>query len=120
METEHERKAPLTYIIVWIVSVALTLLDMALVRAAGLEVAAWYARRAVDTTAERLNFDFLINFVDRASLFVMVIAALGLAVALEHYFRSAGKEGKLLRKGWKPLAILLGVGLLSQLVRFLL
>jgi hypothetical protein len=116
----QEGKPSLLYVVAWLLSVALILVDMGLLRAAGLEIMALYSTRAITTTADRLNFNFLLSFVERASLFIMVIVALGLAVVLESHYRTLAKERALLRKGWKPLAILIGIGLLSLLVRFLL
>jgi len=117
---EAQEKPSLFYVVVWLLSVALLLADMGLLRTAGLKVMALYSTRAIESTAERLNFNFVLSFVERASLFVMAIAALGLAVVLEFHYRKLAKERALLRKGWKPLAILIGIGLVSFLVRFVL
>ena len=117
---EAEKKPSLLYLLVWFLSVALLLVDMGLLRAAGLEVMALYSTLAVETTAERLNFNFVLSFVERVSLFVMAIGALGLAVVLEFHYRDLSRREMLLRKGWKPIAILVGIGLLSLLVRVLL
>lgn len=103
----------LSYIFVWIGSLALMVVDILAVRAAMLRIAAWYAFNQITTTARRIEFNFRISFIDRALLFVMAVGALAGAIVLEHRFRHYAEEGMLLRKGWKPLAILAGIALIS-------
>jgi hypothetical protein len=109
-----------SYILVWVGSLALILLDIFAVRAAMLRIAAWYASNQITTTARRIEFNFRINFIDRALLFAMATAALVGAIVLEHRFRHYAEEGMLLEKGWKSLAILGGIALISTLVLFVL
>ncbi len=120
-EGRERLEAPRTaaYLVAWLASVVLILLDVALVRAAFLALAAWWADRTITTTAARIDFNFLISFVDRALLVIMVIAGLVGVVVLERRFRQLAEEHTLLREGWKPLAILAGVGIVSLLVRVL-
>lgn len=108
------------YVVTWLVSVALILLDVALVRSAYLAMAAWWANTRITRTAERINFNFMISFVDRVLLVVMVIAGLVGVIVLERRFRALAEERELLRKGWKPLAILAAIGAVAFFVRFLL
>jgi hypothetical protein len=104
----------------WIVSIALVLLDIAMVRAAVLKAAAWYAARSITTAAERIKFGFRVSFVDRVLLLVMVIAGLGTIIALEHRYRLLAEQLSLLRKGWKPIVMLAGIGLVGLAVQLFL
>jgi hypothetical protein len=103
----------LSYLLMWVGSLALMLLDIFAVRAAMLRIAAWYASSQITTTARRIEFNFRVNFVDRLLLFVMAVGALVGAIVLEHRFRHYAEEGLLLQKGWKSIAILAGIALIS-------
>ncbi len=110
----------LSYLIAWFGSVVLVLVDILLLRAVLLRGAAWYAAREITTTAQRIEFDFLIGFIDRVLLFVMVVAGLGGTIILEHHYRTLARRQQLLRQGWKPVLILVGIGLGCQGVLLLL
>jgi hypothetical protein len=119
--SDDKARAPwLLYLIMWLGSAALMLVDILLVRAAFLRVAAWYTARQITTTAERIDFEFLIGFIDRALLFTMVVAGLAGVIVLEHHYRNLAGQQQLLRQGWKPVLILVGIGLGCQLVLWLL
>jgi len=108
------------YVVMWIVSIALVLLDIALVRAAVLKAAAWYAATSITTTAMRIKFGFQVSFVDRVVLLAMAIAGLVAIIALEHRYRLLAEQRELFRKGWKPIVILAGIGVVGLAVqRFL-
>jgi len=110
----------LFYLLFWVVSIALAVLDILLLRTMLLEIAAWYASRAITTTAERIEFNFRISFIDRGLLFLMAIAGLAVVIALEHRYRALADRQELVSEGWKPVAILAGIGLISLAVRLLL
>jgi len=108
------------YLVMWIVSIALVLLDIALVRAAVLKAAAWYAATSITTTATRIKFGFQVSFVDRVVLLAMAIAGLVAIIALERRYRLLAEQRELFRKGWKPVVILAGIGVVGLAVqRFL-
>jgi hypothetical protein len=119
---EEKSDVPRTaaYLVAWFISVGLTLLDIALLRSAYLALVAWWADRRITTTAQRIDFDFLISFLDRALLILIVIGGLVAVIALEHTFRRLAGQRALLKKGWRPMAILVGIGLLALLVQWVL
>lgn len=117
---DNVRSPWLLYLIMWLGSAALVLVDILLVRAVFLRAAAWYAARMITTTAERIDFEFLVGFIDRVLLFTMVIAGLISVIVLEHHYRNLARQQQLLRQGWKPVLILVGIGLGCLLVLQLL
>jgi hypothetical protein len=121
LESDDKARTPwLLHLMMWFGSAALVLIDILLVRAAFLRVAAWYTAREITTMAERIDFEFLIGFIDRALLFTMVVVGLGGVIVLEYHYRNLAKQQQLLRQGWKPILILVGIGLGCQLVLRLL
>lgn len=109
------------YLVLWTLSTALVLVDMALVRSALMEVLAWYAKvRNIADTAARFDFGFLVSAVDRGLLLAMAIAGLGAAIGLESLYRHLAERRRLAQDGWKVLAILAGLALVSLLIRFVL
>jgi len=108
------------YLVMWIVSTALVLLDIVMVRAAVLKAAAWYAARSITTTATRIEFGFRVSFVDRVLLAAMAIAGLVAVIALEHRYRLLAEQRELLRKGWQPVVMLAGIALVGLAVQLFL
>lgn len=125
-KTEHEqapdrkRRVPVvSYLVMWLISVIVIFLDILSLRMMALRIAAWHAARTITTTAERIEFNFRISFIDRALLFVMAIAGLGVVIWLERRYRTLAEQHELFSKGWKIVAILVGIGLFSLIVRLL-
>ena len=109
------------YLVLWIVSTALILVDMALARNACMELLAWYAKvRNIADTAARFSFGFVVDAVDRGLLLMMAVVGLGAAIGLEALYRHLAEHRRLLRDGWKVPAILVGLALISLLIRFAL
>lgn len=120
MSRHENRMQVVPYLVMWIVSIALVFLDIALVRAAALKAAAWYAARSITTTAMRIEFGFRVSFIDRVLLLAMAIAGLVAVIALEHRYRLLAEQRELFRKGWKPVVVLSGIGLVGLAVQLLL
>lgn len=120
MSRHENRMQVVPYLVMWMVSIALVFLDIALVRAAALKVAAWYAARSITTTAMRIEFGFRVSFIDRVLLLAMAIAGLVAVIALEHRYRLLAEQRELFRKGWKPVVVLAGIGLVGLAVQLLL
>lgn len=109
------------YLVLWILSTALVLVDLALLRNALLETLAWFAKvRGIADTAARFNFGFFADAVDRSMLLVMSIVGLGVAIAFEPLYRHMAQRHRLFQEGWRVIAILVGIALFSLLVRFVL
>lgn len=109
------------YLVLWTLSTALVLVDLALIRSAFMEGLAWYAKvRNIADTAARFRFGFLVNAVDRGLMLGMAVAGLGAAIGLEALYRHLAAHRRLLRDGWKVPAILVGLALISLLIRFAL
>jgi hypothetical protein len=107
------------YVLAWLVSVVLIGVDIMLVREAYLMIAAWWVDRRIDSYAEQLDFSFRSGFFYMAMLVILVGAGLAAVVGLEHHFRKLAERRQLFAKGWKPLAILAGIGVIAFPVRFL-
>ena len=108
----------------WLASVALTILDLGIVRNVVLDAMTWIAvhrspeQRAQDLLAGNL-FGWKIELVGQIMLLVFACVGIGLAIVIEYTYRQAGDRRTLTRRIAKvmlPQVIVAVIGLLLQAV----
>ena len=92
------------YIAAWLISAALVMVNVVVVREASLDVLTAIQGSQMETSDEgqknktRLDMGFLIGAIDQVMLCISGITVMGLAIGLEHYFRKGQQQGKLLNR----------------------
>ncbi len=113
------------YVVSWLGSTALLLLDVLFARAALQEFMEWWAFRQV--TVERLqglvvgrsDYGWTIGAIDRGMLLVLACAGVALSVFFEYYYRAGMRQGLFYRRVLKVTAIQAGVLLVSLALQFI-
>jgi hypothetical protein len=109
----------LAYVAAWLVSTALVLIDVLLVRQALLSILTWLGTRGGQAPSAYSGFGWTIEFVDRAALLILACAGLGLSVALQYYYRQGADNGVLTRRVIRGMGILLAAGLAAWVLQVL-
>lgn len=107
METNLPDRTPWThtliYIIAWIVSIALLVADLFLIRGLVMDIMTGIGmlRAAADVVAwryARITYGWVVDTVDRAGLLIIGCTGIALVIAIEHYFRKGIPEGLLAKR----------------------
>ncbi len=109
----------LAHVAAWLVSSALLVFDVMLVREALLSVLTWIGAQLGQTPSAYSAIGWTIEFVDRALVLILACVGVALAVVLEHYYRRGAENGLLIRRAIRGLGALLAVGLVAWFLQVL-
>ena len=107
----------LAYVAAWLVSSALLLIDVLLVREALLSVLTWVGAQSGKAPSAYSAIGWTIEFVDRALVLILACVGVALSVVLEHYYRRGAENGLLVRRATRGLGALLAVGLVAWILQ---
>ncbi len=115
----------LGYIIAWLVSTALLIVDLFLARNIIIDMmtSAGLMRQVADPDAwrsRRLTYGWLIDTTDRALLLALACVGIAGSIAIEHHYRKGAAEGKLRRRVIRVMGYELGFGAVALLISWLL
>jgi len=127
METnETHWSGTILYVVAWLICCLLVVLDVLQIREASRDIMTLYQVRQVENAASgtagtvRIRTGFSLEAIDQGLLFIGGIAAVGLAIGLEYYFRKGLQQGELRKRVLRVGGILVVVYFLSFLVERLL
>jgi hypothetical protein len=103
----------------WLLSSALLVIDILLIREALLSVLTWASAQTGKAPSAYSAIGWTIEFVDRALVLILACVGVALSVVLEHYYRRGAENGLLIRRAARGLGILLGVGLVAWILQVL-
>jgi hypothetical protein len=109
----------LAYVAAWLVSSALLLIDVLLVREALLSVLTWVSAQTGQASSAYSAIGWTIEFVDRALVLILACVGVALSVVLEHTYRRGAENGLLIRRAMRGLGTLLAVGLVAWILQVL-
>jgi len=117
-EQESSTKNFVFYAIAWFLSCALLIFAMLNTFEMVRDVLKWIAT-TIDDTGKRVDFELMIGTITQGMFFIGGCLSVGLAIGFEYYFRLGEKKGLLVKRVVKVFAALIGVILVSFLVRVL-
>jgi hypothetical protein len=101
----------LAYVAAWLVSSALLVVDVLLIRGALLRILTWISTRGGEMPSAYSSFGWTLDFVDRALMLILACVGVGLSVASQYYYRPGAGKGMLIKRVIRGLGVLLAVGL---------
>lgn len=93
----------LIYIIAWIVSIGVLVLDLFLIRGLVMDIMTFIGllRAAADVVAwryARITYGWIVDTVNYVALLIIGCTGIALVIAIEHYFRKGIPEGLLYKR----------------------
>ncbi len=124
---ELDWKESIVHILAWFLSTALVILDVLMVRVAGLAIAQAIAaasvaaaRQSGELVGQATQYGWTIEALDRGGLLVLGCVGVALALIFEYYFRAGLQKGLFIRRVARVLAIEVAVFLVAWGVQALL
>ena len=114
-------KQTLFYIVAWLVSVVLMLVDLVLVREIVMRIMTSIGLMKAAVNPEtwplvRLTFGWVRGVVDQSALLVLACAGVALTIAIEYYYRKGIPQGLLIKRVTRVVSIELVVGVVSWII----
>ena len=118
-EQESSTKNFIVYIIAWFLSCALLIFTMLNTFEMVRDILIKWIAPTIDNTAKRLDFELMVGSLTLGMYFIGGTLSVGLAIGFEYYYRLGDKKGLLYKRIFKVFAILIGVILVTFIVRIL-
>lgn len=113
------------YVVAWLVSVALVVVDLLLVR--GLVINGLTSIGALRSFADpdrwrsvRLTYGWTVQTIDLATLLVFCCLAIAFVIVIESYYRKGLREGQLGQRVVRVVRTQIGIGAVSTLISWFL
>jgi len=115
----------LLYIVAWLVSTALVLVDLMAVRYLALDAmkwtgAAWAVISPPQDRAAGYAYAWAVEAADRAMLLIFACIGVGLAIFLEYFYRRGVQNGLLIKRVMRVIPIQIAVGVVAYGVQALI
>lgn len=107
----------LAYVAAWLVSAALLVVDVLLIRGALLGILTWIGAREDEIPSAYNSFGWTLDFVDRAVMLILACVGVGLSIASQYYYRQGAEKGMLIKRVIRGLGVLLAVGLVAGVLQ---
>jgi hypothetical protein len=123
MEQKTNWPSTILYIFAWLVCSILVLVDVLAIREASLDVMTAIRAGQIASSAEgeknktQIETGFMVSAIDQSFIIVSGIIAVGLAIAIEYYFRKGKSKGKLLQRIGLVLGIQVAVFVVCVLIQ---
>ena len=114
-------KQTLFYIVAWLVSVCLMMVDLVFVREIVMRImtSVGLVKAAVNPEAwplARLTFGWIRGVVDQSMLLILACVGVALTIAIEYYYRKGMHQGLLVKRVTRVVSIELIVGVVSWII----
>jgi hypothetical protein len=122
-KTDNSAISAIAYVLAWFACSVLLIADVLIVRQAALDVMTAAQQQAIENSPEgekavtRINAGFMTEIVDRAIIILGGVAAVGLAIYFEHYFRKGREQGILYQRIGRVFGILAAVLVIAMVVQ---